>query len=361
MSRSTKRRKESGISCDIDSHPVFIRAVNEARGNREGNNAFYNKSSTDPLNSLPASGASSSFAGASKKRSGSNSHTSPKDIMLYRILADTSVTPETMDYLMMESKKFKDPITMYGVYEAAAAGNKAMVEHVVEVLQNGYGFNHLHAEVLKVRFIYSLVWEIFTPSLLIRHKLSEGASLTSYRKNQILKKATGNYSITPLEYVTAIVLPLNLEKKNSADSRRLAAINPNPTFLKELCEALTPAETTEQDERGRTALHFAAACSDPAPLEYLLSKGMDPMREDFNRLTPLLLASKYGVLQYMRCRLAVRLYADMGCIIQAVKIIFRFLLTPWEVDRMLQIIRCSRMAIGRCILPRIMDMRKRSR
>ncbi|KAI8907521.1 ankyrin repeat-containing domain protein [Powellomyces hirtus] len=208
-----------------------IANLNESRGNREGNNAFHTEATPDPFSHI------------------TRRETSLSEDLAY-LLAVGNMKAEVFDYWHLK-EQMRD-VQIYGVYEAAASGNLEMTRHLVEVLQNGYGFNSLHAEVLR-------------PS-------NEGP-LTAYRKNQILKKASGNYSITPLQ---------------------LAAVNPDITYLKELFEKLDASDLTEPDERGRTVVHFAAGCREPTALNYLLEQKLDVSKEDKLRMTPLILAAKYG-------------------------------------------------------------------
>ncbi|KAI9276495.1 ankyrin repeat-containing domain protein [Umbelopsis sp. AD052] len=94
-----------------------------------------------------------------------------------------------------------------------------------------------------------------------------------YRRNQILKKATENYQITPVE---------------------CAAIHPQRKYLEELFEQLDDLGQGHTDGLSRTVAHFAAASETSDCLEYLISKGFNCMQLDKNKISPLLLASKYG-------------------------------------------------------------------
>lgn len=94
-----------------------------------------------------------------------------------------------------------------------------------------------------------------------------------YRRNQILKKATENYQITPVE---------------------CAAIHPKRKYLEELFEQLDDLGQGHTDGLSRTVAHFAAASETSDCLEYLISKGFNCMQLDKNKMSPLLLASKYG-------------------------------------------------------------------
>ncbi|KAJ3018291.1 hypothetical protein HKX48_002982 [Thoreauomyces humboldtii] len=218
-----------------------IAALNESRGNREGNNAFL-------------CGLADEIFTCSPKRREEHGHHPRGQMSVTTVLTATDIHIETFDYWHTRHRGITGIIGQYGIYEVAAAGRIGMCRHLVKSLtaNDGYGFNELHNAVMNP---------------------VDGGSLPTYRKNQILKKATGNSAITPLQ---------------------LAAINPSPTFLQELIEKLDPSEATEPDERGRTVLHFAAACSEPDGLEFLLARGMDCSKEDKLRHTPLLLAARYG-------------------------------------------------------------------
>jgi ankyrin repeat protein len=94
-----------------------------------------------------------------------------------------------------------------------------------------------------------------------------------YRRNQILKKATENFQITPVE---------------------CAAIHPKRKYLEELFEQLDDLGQGHTDGLARTVAHFAAASETSDCLEYLLSKGFNCMQLDKNKISPLLIAAKCG-------------------------------------------------------------------
>lgn len=48
------------------------------------------------------------------------------------------------------------------------------------------------------------------------------------------------------------------------------------------------------DDNMRKPIHYAAACESSGPLEYLLSKGVDPREGDYFKTTPLMIACLYG-------------------------------------------------------------------
>lgn len=103
--------------------------------------------------------------------------------------------------------------------------------------------------------------------------------METYRRNQILKKAYDSGNLTPFE---------------------CAAIHPSSKFLRELYAQLTPAERAETDDFGRTVAHFAAASTTPDCLEFLISEGFDFTLGDKTKLTPLILAARYGRHQNIR-------------------------------------------------------------
>merc|ERR1712228_974097 len=88
----------------------------------------------------------------------------------------------------------------------------------------------------------------------------------------------GNYGITPLH---------------------LAAINPNIGYLKQMVEQSNIID--HSDDLRRTPLFFAAACSSPEPLKYLIQKGakidikgLVSKNNSDDEVSPLLIAVKYG-------------------------------------------------------------------
>ncbi|KAJ3268565.1 Protein tanc2, partial [Borealophlyctis nickersoniae] len=229
-----------------------IKTVNESRGNREGNNAFYSYTHVDPFADYVAS-AVATTSSSTKSRMSPGGNDWVKRSLEY-CLRDARVTKEMIEYLCMEWPDVKEYLADVGVYEAVGSGNLEVGWGCVEVLERcgGFGFNHLHGESLK---------------------LKEGESFTSYRKHQILKKATGNAGITPLE---------------------MACINPDTTALAELYNALSAQETTEPDAWGRLPIHFAAGAREPAALEWLVGKGCDVRVADGFKFLPLQFAAKYG-------------------------------------------------------------------
>ncbi|XP_078491474.1 poly [ADP-ribose] polymerase tankyrase isoform X1 [Ciona intestinalis] len=86
-------------------------------------------------------------------------------------------------------------------------------------------------------------------------------------------------------------------KKKSGDSFRLqpvhcAACNPSVTCLKQLISVAKECLNT-MDGRNRRPIHYAAACSDTQPLEYLINK-VSIEEQDVNGMTPLMVAAEAG-------------------------------------------------------------------
>ncbi|KAJ3055438.1 hypothetical protein HK097_010471 [Rhizophlyctis rosea] len=232
-----------------------IKTVNESRGNREGNNAFYNYVYVDPFADYVASAVASSSSNQKSRMSPGG------DNWVYRsweyCVRNENVKKEVWEFLVLEWPGGREWVADVGVYECVASGNVELAKELVDLLERsgGFGFNHLHGESLK---------------------LKDGESFTSYRKHQILKKATGNASITPLE---------------------MACINPSTVALSELYNALTPPETTEPDAWGRLPVHFAAGAKEPTALEWLVEKGVDVRVVDGFKFLPVQVAAKYGRYQ----------------------------------------------------------------
>ncbi|CAG7784766.1 unnamed protein product, partial [Allacma fusca] len=122
--------------------------------------------------------------------------------------------------------------------------------------RGGFGFNALHEQVL----------------------LQKGEPLPAFKAVSVVKKCTGNSRITPLH---------------------CAAINPNPMYLSALLN-IRP-EVNVMDNEHWTLLHYAAVCTSPRPLEYLLGRGgiaLISVNKEGN--TPLQLACQHGRLENVR-------------------------------------------------------------
>ena len=71
-----------------------------------------------------------------------------------------------------------------------------------------------------------------------------------------------------------------------------AAINPHVQYLSRLL-TICP-EFNIEDADKRRPIHYAAACTGTAPLQFLIDKGMSTEEGDVNGLTPLIIACQTG-------------------------------------------------------------------
>lgn len=230
--------------------------MNEARGNRQGDSAFFRTAGKNPLE-----------VDINRQPEGEDVHRwmpSLQDCNLPENMAGLFSTGRNNYYL-----------TQKGFYFTVASGNRALAANFVKRSAARTGFNHLHSQVLQVgRKDHQPSAIPFHFSLpLYATQFTTGQNLTTYRRNQILKKAHDAGCITPLQ---------------------CAAINPSSRYLKELFEQLTPAERLEADEFGRTVAHFAAASTTPDCLEYLISQEYNLSAGDKYKITPLIQAARFG-------------------------------------------------------------------
>ena len=54
----------------------------------------------------------------------------------------------------------------------------------------------------------------------------------------------------------------------------------------------------------RKVIHYAAACQGPGPLKLLISKGVDIREGDKLKMTPLMIAAKYGRMENVKLLLS---------------------------------------------------------
>ncbi|KAJ1547766.1 Protein tanc2, partial [Nowakowskiella sp. JEL0078] len=239
-------------SVHINTFGHELKQVNESRGNREGNNAFFNKEESSPYDE-------NSEVKAVKKRGGRNrfsSQVAKKDLSLLNACRSTNLHDEIMDRLYLDHTDYIFSMTSWGFQEAVAAGNRKIAIKILEKIQHS-GFNDLYREALI---------------------LEAGESFSNFRTVSVLKKCTGNFSISPLH---------------------CAAINPNVEFIEKLINSINPSEILHTDDLGRVAIHYAAGCESPGPLKFLLQH-MTHQSVDSSKYTPLLLAAKYGRAENVR-------------------------------------------------------------
>ncbi|KAL7332977.1 hypothetical protein PS15p_201946 [Mucor circinelloides] len=214
-----------------------FRQVQESRGNRLGNSAFYGKS----VGSLP-------------RKSYMNVEDTMGDTGLNAYMPfinkDIFKKPEVINnFLSIERNE------ALKIYFVVASGSRVLASQLVEDHIKSTGrntFNHLHQQVLKY----------------------DGTqALDSYRRPQILKMASDACNLSPYH---------------------CSAIHPTATYLSEFFEALDHAERLETDVYGRSVAFYAAVSDTTACLEFLISKHFNVTMHDKFKMTPLIQAARYG-------------------------------------------------------------------
>jgi len=93
--------------------------------------------------------------------------------------------------------------------------------------------------------------------------------LSAFTQASVRKASFGNFNITPLH---------------------IAAINPNLKYLEQIMNGY---EYDVKDEEHRSIVHYAAACSSPKPLQFILQKVyLDYKCPDKKGITPLMIAAQ---------------------------------------------------------------------
>ncbi|KAJ9048620.1 hypothetical protein DSO57_1033133 [Entomophthora muscae] len=213
-----------------------VKVVNESRGNREGNTAFYKNTKSDVMKLHRTKYCLQDLA----------SHT------ILDALSSRSL-PAHLAPKLMASFIYGSVITDYGVYEAASAGDIAMVNKLLPLVGEYEGFNVLHKAVVQDK--------------------AAKKPLPPYRSNQIFKKATGNKQITPVH---------------------LAAIHPKSTYLERFHDEISGPDFLIQDGVGRTVAHFAAVSDTSDCLAFLIKRGIAINGIDSLKVTPFMLSAMYG-------------------------------------------------------------------
>ncbi|ETM31240.1 hypothetical protein L914_21163, partial [Phytophthora nicotianae] len=136
---------------------------------------------------------------------------------------------------------------------AARCGNFRLVRKVVETLEEngGCGFNELHHKVLAAG-----------PAE------GDGPLLPPFGSAMAIKQAHQT-RLRPLH---------------------LAAINPNARYLKVLWAVIGDEFSEVKDSQGYEAIHYAAGCESPAPMQFLLEQRCSMFGRTKGRLTPLMCA-----------------------------------------------------------------------
>ncbi|KAJ3341560.1 hypothetical protein HDU83_006579, partial [Entophlyctis luteolus] len=219
-----------------------IKKVNESRGNREGNNAFYNAEE-------------SSIFDFDKRGTPIEGEKSVEGYWRHamRYACRLPYSEKTFDRLL-SFQLDQSELGEWALYEAVIAGNRKLASKMLTLMTDFGGFfNTLHHEALS---------------------LEPGTPFTPFRAVSVLKKSNRE-----LHYVK----PLHF-----------SAINPDPERLATLLDAISPAAALETDELGRSVVHFAAVCEGTGPLNLLKERGFDLRALDACKMNPLLLAAKYG-------------------------------------------------------------------
>eukprot|EP00123_Amoebidium_parasiticum_P018006 comp24068_c0_seq3/m.43270 comp24068_c0_seq3/g.43270 ORF comp24068_c0_seq3/g.43270 comp24068_c0_seq3/m.43270 type:complete len:1023 (-) comp24068_c0_seq3:217-3285(-) len=234
---SIKQANDTGGQSNYANYRA--RAIGAARGGRQGNTAFLaNYTEWDNYN---------------------NYDYAYRDKPFYLTLARSNVPTAMIDYFMVTDPRFKQSAGQQIIYDACEAGNQSVAAHLVRALcdkegTGGFGLNVLHLQAL------TLTGDQEFDKQYMKNK----ASLT--------KKAQGNHSINPIH---------------------MAAFNPDNRLLQQLCDA-AGFQANATDFKGRSPIHFSAACVSPDNLRYLIGKGCDAAQRDKAGITPLILAAKFG-------------------------------------------------------------------
>ncbi|KAJ3208465.1 hypothetical protein HDU67_006707 [Dinochytrium kinnereticum] len=114
-----------------------LKKVNESRGNREGNNAFFRSTYSPPMEY-----AKSAY------------HYDLDTSAAVAAARDPRVKGETLDLLALKSSTFTHIMGSNIFYEALISGNNELAAHLIEKHGSSGGFNHLHEEALKACTCY---------------------------------------------------------------------------------------------------------------------------------------------------------------------------------------------------------------
>ncbi|KAF7723583.1 hypothetical protein EC973_001824 [Apophysomyces ossiformis] len=212
-----------------------VRKVNESRGNRQGNSAFYKQTGKDLMDVDYG-----------------RIYIRPNDLSILSCLhyPDHMQDQQVMD--CFEKASFVEDGTNEAHYFIVASGNGILAAKRFEQNWQEGWYNHLHIGALKFR---------------------GEESFNTYRRNQIMKKLTLCKGLTPVA---------------------CAAINPSSKYLDELYTALDASERNETDEHGRSIAHFAAASPTADCVNYLITKGFNLSLGDKYKFTPLMQAARFG-------------------------------------------------------------------
>jgi len=214
-----------------------VRALKMSRGGREGNNAFL----ADTMSTTQR-----------------DDHFFNRSNDVQQLVLNSGYDQEFADFLKLSF----DWTEAYNqnVVEAIRGGHRELAAHIIGNItdMNNYGFSKYHLESLT---------------------LSEGEKMSDIRTyTSTTKKAVGNLKVTPMH---------------------CAAINPAKEFLANMIE-INNGDYNVADESGRKPIHYAAACTEDAPLKYLLELGANYRELDNMKTTPLMIAAEHGRAQNIK-------------------------------------------------------------
>eukprot|EP01125_Pyxidicula_operculata_P008837 TRINITY_DN292_c0_g1_i1.p1 TRINITY_DN292_c0_g1~~TRINITY_DN292_c0_g1_i1.p1 ORF type:complete len:2964 (-),score=944.30 TRINITY_DN292_c0_g1_i1:25-8748(-) len=219
-----------------------VRAVNTSRGGKEGNSAF-SKDLEDLVGEYPA---------YVRDYTSTNS----TDLSYFIAQECPDIKKDTLLYLNTANSSISHNFAE-SIGTSCRHGNLNAARNLMDIIHaESFGFNKLHRQVL-----------------------NDTGDLDKFKSVSVTKKPYSNMTTTPLH---------------------MACINPNVKYLKELYEVVPNYDVA--DEGKRKLVHYAAACSGPEPLKFLLSKvPAHCIRElDGSGTTPLMIAAGLGRLENVK-------------------------------------------------------------
>jgi len=166
------------------------------------------------------------------------------------LLMSPNLTTETLARLIALEPGMA--FTLYdNIIYAIISGNRKIAAFLINQIKDlsNYGFGNLHYEVLAL----------------------DDEDLSEFHKASVHKKSTGNQQVTPTH---------------------CACINPNAKYLQALMNSDLNIQLT--DEKNRKPIHYASACSGPAPLELIIAQGGNVNDLDNEKKSPLHYAALFG-------------------------------------------------------------------
>ncbi|KAG0181661.1 hypothetical protein DFQ29_007537 [Apophysomyces sp. BC1021] len=212
-----------------------VRKVNESRGNRQGDSAFYRSPVRDLMDV-----------------DGARFNLNENDTAIVRCFQHSDEMRREDILGCLDKAAFNNYTQNEAIYLAVASGNGIFAAKHLEQHWPNTWYNHLHIGALT---------------------FTDDKPFNPYRRNQIMKRLVNGKGLTPVS---------------------CAAINPSSKYLDELYSALDAAERNETDDLGRNIAHFAAASQTPECLNYLISKTFNFSLGDKYKVTPLMQAARFG-------------------------------------------------------------------